>query len=99
MGSMARAKVAAIPIPTGQIDPERVVESMMTSRPETPASVTEAHQEPQPATAADPVPPAPEVVPTVSLRDIARTVLKYVTRDRLITLALGCISIGALFLV
>jgi NitT/TauT family transport system permease protein len=70
----------------------------MTSNSETPAS-TETQQEPQPTVVAHPAPPAPEVVPTVSLRDIANAVLKHITRDRLITFALACISIGSLFLV
>src|SRR6187551_1996142 len=102
MGNMARAKVAAIPIPHGQIDPERVSESMMTSAPETPApskSATESHEEPKSVSVAALPPPEPEVVPTVSLRDIARILVKQITRERLITAALGCISIGALFLV
>jgi NitT/TauT family transport system permease protein len=100
MGNMAQAKVAAIPIPDGRIDP--VVESMMTSTPETskPAtSGTETPEQPKPVTATELPAPEPEVVSTVSLRDVAQGVLKHVTRERLITLALACISISSLFLV
>jgi sulfonate transport system permease protein len=95
MGNMARAKVAAIPIPTGQIDPERFVESIMTSTPEKPeANVTEG----QTPVAAGPVASEP-AVRGVTLQDIARWLSRRITRDRIITLVLGCISIGALFMV
>jgi NitT/TauT family transport system permease protein len=100
MGNMARAKVAVIPIPDGRIDP--IVESMMTSTPETSAPATSATatpDQPKPVTATELPAPEPEVVPTISLRDIAHGILKQFTRERLITFALGCISIGALFLV
>jgi NitT/TauT family transport system permease protein len=95
MGNMARAKVAAIPIPTGQIDPERFVESIMTSTPKKPeANVTEG----QTPVAAGPVASEP-AVRGVTLQDIARWLSRRITRDRIITLVLGCISIGALFMV
>ena len=95
MGSMARAKVAAVPIPIGQIDPERIVESIMTSTPEKPqANVTEG----QTPVASEPVASEP-VVRGVTLQDIARWLSRRITRDRIITLVLGCISIGALFMV
>jgi NitT/TauT family transport system permease protein len=99
MGNMARAKVAAIPIPTGQLDPKGIVESMMTSTPEkqdTPA--TQGQAAPAPV-APEPAAVEPEVVPILSFRAVARSLLKHVTRDRIITVLLGCISIGALFLV
>src|ERR1043166_2182462 len=92
---MARAKVVAIPIPTGQVDPERIVESIMTSTPERPeAATTEGQAAP---VTTDEV--GPEVVRGVALQDIARWLSRRITRDRIITLLLGCISIGALFLV
>src|ERR1043166_7347473 len=92
---MARAKVVAIPIPTGQVDPERIVESMMISKPERPeAATTEGQAVP---VTTDEV--GPEVVRGVTLQDIARWLSRRITRDRIITLLLGCISIGALFLV
>lgn len=95
MSNMARAKVAAIPIPNGKMDPERIVGSIMTSKSENLVPVEKL----KPAAAAEPVSLEPEVVPTVSLRDIANAVARQITRDRLITLALGCISIASLFLV
>ncbi|MBI5319671.1 MAG: ABC transporter permease [Bradyrhizobium sp.] len=71
---------------------------MMTSTPEKPeAPVAEGQAAPAPA--AGPAAAEPEVVPTLSFRTVARSLLKHVTRDRIITLLLGCISIGALFLV
>ena len=95
MGNMARARVAAVPIPTGQIDSERFVESIMTSTPEKPeANVTEG----QTPVAVGPVASEP-AVRGVTLQDIARWLSRRITRDRIITLVLGCISIGALFMV
>jgi NitT/TauT family transport system permease protein len=98
MGNMARAKVAVIAIPTGQIDPERIVESIMTSTPEKPeATVTEGQAA---SIATEPVASEPEVVVRgVTLQDVARWLSRRITRDRIITVLLGCISIGALFLV
>jgi NitT/TauT family transport system permease protein len=97
MGNMARAKVAVIPIPTGQIDPVRIVESMMTSTPEKPEATEKEGQATPIAT--EPVASGPEVVRGMTLQDIARWVSRRITRDRIITAVLGCISIGALFLV
>lgn len=97
MGSMARSKVVAIPIPTGQIDPPRVVESIMTSTPEKPeATVTEGQAAPAPT---EPAAAETPVVQGVTFQDIARFLSRHITRDRIITFALGCISIGALFMV
>ena len=96
MGSMARAKVAAIPIPTAQIDPDRIVESMMTSTPEEPEAPT---AEGQPPAVPEPVATESEVVRGVTLQDIARWLSRRITRDRIVTVVLGCISIGALFMV
>ena len=98
MGSVARAKIAVFPVPTRQIDPERVVESVMTSTPENPeTTATEQQAEPAPvaaeATASEPA------VRGVTLQDVARWLFKRITRDRIITVVLGCISIGALFMV
>jgi NitT/TauT family transport system permease protein len=97
MGSMARAKVVAIPIPTGPIDPQRVAESIMTSTPEKPeVTATEGQAAPAPAEPAAAETPA---VRGITLQDIARFLSRHITRDRIITFALGCISIGALFMV
>ena len=98
MGSMARAKVAAIPIPDGRIDPERVVESMMTSTPETRAAshgnACTSRSRSRRRTWRRPrwCPPSPCATSPARCSST-------ITRDRLITLALACISIGALFLV
>ncbi len=98
MGSMARAKVVAIPIPTGPIDPpQRVAESIMTSMPEKPeVTATEGQAAPAPA---EPVAAETPAVRGITLQDIARFLSRHITRDRIITFALGCISIGALFMV
>lgn len=96
MGSMARANVAAVPIPGVGADAGQAVENMTASAPE-PAS----HETPdmtKPATI-EPVKPEPEIVPTVSLRDVAQGLLKYITRERMITAALAFVSIGTLFLI
>jgi len=42
--------------------------------------------------------PEPEPIPTVSLTKVFRSLLARITRDRIITVALACVSIGALFL-
>jgi NitT/TauT family transport system permease protein len=47
----------------------------------------------------EPVAPEPEIVPTVSLRDVAQALVKQITRERIITAALACVSIGTLFLI
>jgi NitT/TauT family transport system permease protein len=47
----------------------------------------------------EPVAPEPEIVPTVSLRDVAQGLLKHITRERIITAVLACVSIGTLFLI
>lgn len=96
MGSMARVNVAAVLIPGMGADAGQVVENMMAAAPE-PAS----HETPdmtKPATI-EPVAPEPEIVPTVSLRDAAQGLLKYITRERMITAVLACVSIGTLFLI
>jgi NitT/TauT family transport system permease protein len=95
---MAKAKVAAIPIEARQIDPRLIVGSIMTPTPEKPeAATTEGQSAPAPvateAVATEPLPRG------VTLQDIARWLSRRITRDRIITIALGCISIGALFLV
>lgn len=96
MGSMARVNVAAVPIPGVDADAGRGVENMMASAPE-PAS-HEAPELTEPV-ATEPMAPAPEIVPTVSLRDVAQGLLKHITRERMITAVLACVSIGTLFLI
>ena len=97
MGSMARAKVVAIPIPTGPIEPQRVAESIMTSTPEKP-EMTATEGQAAPASA-EPVATETPAVRGITLQDITRFLSRHITRDRIVTFALGCISIGALFMV
>jgi NitT/TauT family transport system permease protein len=93
---MARVNVAAVPIPGVGADAGQVVENMMASAPE-PAS-DEMPELTKPAMI-EPVAPEPEIVPTVSLRDVAQGLLKHITRERMITAVLACVSIGTLFLI
>lgn len=97
MAGVARANVVALPIP-GQVDPQPVVESVMTSTPESPAT-TATEQQATPAPVADEAIASEPTVRGVTLQDIARWLSKRITRDRIVTAVLGCISIGALFLV
>lgn len=97
MAGVARANVVALPIP-GQVDPQPVVESVMTSTPESPATRA-TEQQATPAPAADEAIASEPAVRGVTLQDIARWLSKRITRDRIVTAVLGCISIGALFLV
>jgi NitT/TauT family transport system permease protein len=96
MGSMARMNVAAIPIPGVDADAGRVGQTMKVSVPE--PALNETSDMAAPA-ATKLVVPEPEIVPTVSLRDVAQGLLKYITRERMITAALACVSIGTLFLI
>src|SRR5581483_3239974 len=99
MGNMARTKVAAIPIPG--IGPELIVKTVKAPPPDAPAAEAFAAgaAEPSEPAALDPALPEPERVPTVTLRDIARFFVKRITRERIIALALACVSLGTLFLV
>ena len=82
MGTTASAKIIAIPI--------------MEKPPEPATSVvTEVPAQAPPATSDL---PAPEPIPTVSLREVFQGLLAKFTRDRLITALLGGMSIAALFL-
>ena len=96
MGSMARVNVAAIPLPGGSAAAGQVVEIMIASAPEPDSNETPDMARP---VAPEPVAPEPEVVRTVSLRDVAQGLLKRITRERIITAALACVSIGTLFLI
>ena len=89
MGTLASAKI--IPMIDKQTDPEPVsVEAKL--------SAVQASDTPAPVATELPV-PEPEPIPTVSLRKVFLNLLGYVTRERIITASLACISIGALFLV
>jgi NitT/TauT family transport system permease protein len=96
MGSTANAKVVVLPLPGGRVDP-KPVEAMTSSIPEGPAPeapVTNALSE-----AAGVIEPAPEIVPTISLGDIAQVLLKQFTRERIISAVLALISVGTLFMI
>ena len=97
MASVARANVVALPIP-GKADPQPVVESIMTSTPETPAT-TATEEQATPAPVADEAIASEPAVRGITLQDVTRWLSKRITRDRIITAVLGCISIGALFMV
>ena len=99
MGSMARVNVAAIPIPGVDADAGRVFETKMTSPPESASNEAPDELAAIDLAASEPVVPEPEIIPTVSLRDVAQAMLKHITRERMITAGLACISIGALFLI
>src|SRR6188508_2251049 len=99
MGSMARVNVAAIPIPGVDADAGRVFETKMTSPPESASNEAPDELAAIGLAASEPVVPEPEIIPTVSLRDVAQAMLKHITRERMITAGLACISIGALFLI
>src|SRR4051812_31266200 len=99
MGKMASANVIAIPMIDKHTDPEPAAaraSAPQISRIETSRTATSADAS---APVASEVPvPAPEPIPTVSLRKVLRDLLARVTRERLISAALACISIGTLFL-
>jgi NitT/TauT family transport system permease protein len=84
MGSLASAKIVTLPMADKQSEPA-------------PAALR------SPATEAPASPPKPAVqepisIPTVSLTKVARALLAKITRERIITAALACVSLSALFL-
>lgn len=89
MGTLTSAKI--IPMIDKPIVPEPA--SM-----ETKISAAQLSDMPAPVAAQPPV-PEPELIPTVSLRKLFFDLVGYVTRERIITASLACLSIGALFLV
>ena len=90
MGSMASAKIVALPMVDKYSEPEPATSAVKSYAAE--ISAVEA-------TTGAPAPAAePEPIPTVSLTKVLRSLLAKVTRERIITAALACISIGALFL-
>jgi NitT/TauT family transport system permease protein len=84
MGTTSSAKILAIPIMEKPSEPAIVV-------------ATEVPVEASPSTADLPA-PAPELMPTVSLRKVVQALWEKVTRERIISALLGGISIAALFL-
>src|SRR5262245_17558067 len=97
MGSLASAKIVTLPMIDKHSDPEPVAATVKTVAAELPA-VPAAAEAPGPVTASELPAPEPEVIPTVSLTKVFRSLLAQITRERIITAALACVSIGALFL-
>src|SRR6185312_15361007 len=101
MGSMASAKIVALPMVEKHSEPQPAISAVKSVAAEVSAAETAAGA-PAPVAAAEipaPAPaPAPEPIPTVSLTEVLRSLLARITRERIITAALACISIGALFL-
>ena len=97
MGSMANAKIVALPMVEKHSEPQPAISAVKSSAAEVSAVETLADA-PAPVAAAEITVPEPEPVPTVSLTEVLRRLLARITRDRIITAALACISIGALFL-
>ena len=97
MGSMASAKIVALPMVDKHSDPEPAVAAVKPVAVEISAAETPTSANAPIAASELPV-PEPEVVPTVSFTEVFRSLLAKITRDRIITAALACISIGALFL-
>src|SRR5438093_7159638 len=97
MGSLASAKIVALPMVDKYSDAEPAVAAVKPAAVEISAAETAAGAN-APVAASDLPVPEPEVVPTVSLTRVFRSLLARITRDRIITAALACISIEALFL-
>jgi len=97
MGSMASAKIVALPMVEKHSEPQPAISAVKSSAAEVSAVETVADA-PAPVAATEITVPEPELVPTVSLTEVLRRLLAKITRERIITAALACISIGALFL-
>lgn len=80
MGSLASAKIVALPMADKHPDPE-------------PAPVVRSSTTEAPASTAASKPPAqePEAIATVSLTSVFRSLLAKITRERIITAALACV--------
>src|SRR5436309_5034395 len=97
MGSLASAKIVALPMVDKYSDAEPAVAAVKPAAVEISAAETAASAN-APVAASDVPVPEPEVVPTVSLTRVFRSLLARITRDRILTAALACVSIGALYL-
>ena len=94
MGSMASAKVVVLPMSDKESERELAAVKPITA---VVADDVAASSAPTPA-ASEMTTAEPETVPTVSLTKVFRHLLAKVTRERIITAALACVSLGALFL-
>src|SRR5438034_1641073 len=97
MGSLASAKIVALPMVEKHSDPEPKATAVKPSEVEIAAAVATASAS-APVTDSELPTVEPEPIPTVSLTAVLRSLLAKITRERIITAALACISIGALFL-
>jgi sulfonate transport system permease protein len=97
MGSMASAKIVALPMVDKHSEPEPAI--VVVKSPAADISAVEAAAgTPAPVAAPKLAPPELEPIPTVSLTKVLRSLLAKISRERIITAALACVSIGALFL-
>jgi NitT/TauT family transport system permease protein len=92
MGTMASAKADVIPLFDRKADHEQASEIVKSETAENTSGM------PAPP-AVTPATPEPEQAPEPVLRAIARGLLKKITRERIITAMLFCVSLGSLFLV
>jgi len=97
MGGLASAKIVALPMVDEHSDHEPAPSAMKPSAVEIPAAEMAANTS-APVVASELPVSEPEPVPAVSLTKVFRSLLAKITRERIITAALACISIGALFL-
>jgi NitT/TauT family transport system permease protein len=95
---MARSTAAVIALPMAKSDPQVAADRRMTSTAEQPGATT-AEADAEPATVAVETVVSEPAVRGVTWQDIARWLSRRITRERIVTAALGCISIGMLFLV
>lgn len=93
MGSMASAKVVALPMIDKQSEHEPAAKPLAAVTPE---AAVPSHA-PAPA-APELTAVEPETIPTVSLTSVFRHLLAQITRERIVTFALACVSLTALFL-
>ena len=93
MGSMASAKVVALPMIEKQSEHEPAAKPLAAVTPE----IATAGHAPAPATP-ELTAVEPQTIPTVSLTKVFRHLLAQITRERIVTFALACVSLTALFL-
>src|SRR6266702_4439899 len=90
MGNMATAKIVVLPMIDKHTDRKPAPVEVKLSATQAPADA--------PAPLASEL-PVPEPIPSISLRKVFLNLLAYVNRERIISTALACLSIGTLFLV
>ena len=90
MGNMATAKIVVLPMIDKHTDRKPAPVEVKLSATQAPADAR--------APLASEL-PVPEPIPSISLRKVFLNLLAYVNRERIISTALACLSIGTLFLV